>query len=298
MGADSRGWERHCVSSGSPRWGRCSRSACSPAAGSAGGSRSSWARRWEMSNSPHSSCLSPQRLAAPGGCRSCLVSSSCWTSSGCRMSTLPPCASRRNWTDSIKQCSVFPLPYHMVKKLTRHASLGAFQPWAPDRGSPPLSGCAAAHLRKGPHPSCSGALFPRFFCICMLNIQLITNRLTKCKHAKTTRPKQKSTLILSSTAGVCNHIQNTEPTLIPLSPPPLLFLCLARKSTSKTESKRTADSDSFSCSQRLLETWAEYFDFNKSKWAMWPCFIKGSSDWGKYALFAQPCRLFIYLFTE
>lgn len=121
-GADSHGWELHCVSSGSPRWGRCSRSACSPAAGSAGGSRSSWARRWETSNSPHSSCLSPQRHVAPGGCRSCSASSSCWTSSGCHMNTPPPCASRRNWTDSIKQCSVFPSPVHTVKKLSCHAS--------------------------------------------------------------------------------------------------------------------------------------------------------------------------------
>lgn len=55
------------------------------------------------------------------------------------------------------------------------------------------------------------------------------------------------------------------------------------------ECRRTADSNSFSCSQWLLQTWTVDFDFNKSKWATQLCFIKGSSDGGKYPSFAQPC---------
>lgn len=86
------------------------------------------------------------------------------------------------------------------------------------------------------------------------------------------RSKAKDTLILSSTTGICRHIQSTQPTLIPF------FLSLSSEPTSNTECRRTADSNSFSCSQWLLQTWTEYFDFNKSKWATQLCFIKGSSD--------------------
>lgn len=281
-GADSHGWELHCVSSGSPRWGRCSRSACSPAAGSAGGSRSSWARRWEMSNSPHSSCLSPRRHVAPGGCHSCSASSSCWTSSGCHMSTPPPCASRRNWTDSIKQCSAFPSPVHMVKKarppcrLRHRSTMGARQ-----RLIARVQGWNST-LKWLPTPGLQWSGHPLFAFACSTNDMSQTGK-QYANMPRSHKQNEKSTLVLRGTTGICNHIQSTQPTLIPF------FLSLSREPNSNTERRRTADSNSFSCSQWLLQTWTEYFDFNKSKWATQPCFIKGSSDWGKYPFFALLC---------
>lgn len=95
------------LNSGFPQWGRCSQSVCSPVAVSAGGSQSSWERMWGMSSSPHSSCLSPPCHVVPGGYHSCSISFSCLTSSGYHRSTPPPCAGKNNWTDSIKQCSIF-----------------------------------------------------------------------------------------------------------------------------------------------------------------------------------------------
>lgn len=68
-----------------------------------------------------------------------------------------------------------------------------------------------------------------------------------------------------------------------------LFPSLSRQPTGKTGCRRTADSNSFSSSQCLLQTFTEYFDFNKSKWATQPCFIKGTPDWGKYWFFTQLC---------
>lgn len=104
----SHGSMQHFLSSGFPHGERCSQSVYSPVAMSAGGSQNSWVRMWGMSSSPHSSCPSPPRHGAPGGYHSCSISFSCSTSYGCHMSTLPPCAGKRNWIDSIKQCSIFP----------------------------------------------------------------------------------------------------------------------------------------------------------------------------------------------
>lgn len=103
----SHGSVLHFLSSGCPRWEMCSQSVCSLVAVSAGGSQNSWARMWGMSSSPHSSCQSPPRHVEPGGYHSCSVSFSYSISSGCHMSTLPPCAGKKNWTDSIQQCSTF-----------------------------------------------------------------------------------------------------------------------------------------------------------------------------------------------
>lgn len=188
-GADSRGWELHCVSSGSPRWGRCSRSACSPAAGSAGGSRSSWAGRWETSNSPRSSCPSPRRLVAPAGCRSCSASSSCWTSSGCRMSTPPPCASRRNWTDSIKQCSALPSPAHTVKEAQPSCQPGC-SPTTAARGGTP-------HLGDFPHPARRGAASP---CSVAFACWTIDMSQTGWRYSNMPKPQRQS----STTLPVCS----------------------------------------------------------------------------------------------
>lgn len=289
--ADSRGWEPHCVSSDSPRWGRCFRSACSPAAGSAGGSRSSWAGRWVMSNSPRSSCPSPPRRGAPDGCRSCSTFSSCWTSSGCRMSTPPPCAGRRNWTDSIKQCPAFAYPAQhkqtikkkrKKKKLARHASQGAVWPWVSDKGSLPESRgvkwfITVTSLPPAPSPTswaCNGAVFPLFVFVCMLNNPHVTYRQTK-KNANMPKPqrqsKKKTHWCRAALPGRCSHIQSRWPALLSFLS---FFLPLPGKS-----SRRTADSHTFSCSWWLLQTFRERFDFNRSKWATQPCFIKGSSDW-------------------
>lgn len=110
----SHGSVQHFLSSGFPRWGRYSQSVCRPVAVSAGGSQSSWERMWGMSSSPHSSCLSPPCLVAPDGYHSCSISFFCLTSSGCHRSTPPPCAGTKNWTDSIKQCSIFPAKYRVL----------------------------------------------------------------------------------------------------------------------------------------------------------------------------------------
>lgn len=84
----------------------------------------------------------------------------------------------------------------------------------------------------------------------MLNNQHVTYRQTICKHAKTTEAKQKNTLVLSSTTGICNNIQSTQPTLIPF----FFLSVVSGKPTSNTECRRTADSNSFSCSQWVLRT--------------------------------------------
>lgn len=107
------------------------------------------------------------------------------------------------------------------------------------------------HIKVTPPPTPGLQCHPLFVCICMLNNQHVTYRQTICKHAKTTEAKQKNTLVLSNTTGICNHIQSTQPTLIPF-----FFLSLSSEPTSNTECRRTADSNSFSCSQWVLQTFS------------------------------------------
>lgn len=119
----------------------------------------------------------------------------------------------------------------------------------------------------------------------------------KPQKQSTKKKKRENTLVLSSTTtGICNHIQSTQPTLIPVF---FFFRSSSSEPTSNAECRRTADSNSFSRSRWLLQkTWAECFDFNKSKWATRPCFIKGSSDRGKYPFFSSALQFVCFFFPH
>lgn len=83
------------------------------------------------------------------------------------------------------------------------------------KGSLPLSRDGTAHLSDFPLPACNRAVIP---CLSAFACSTINLSQTGRQYANMPKPQKhskKNTLILSSTTGICNHIQSTQPTLIP-----------------------------------------------------------------------------------
>ena len=92
-----------------------------------------------------------------------------------------------------------------------------------------MSRGGTAHLSDS--PACNGAVIPCLFAFCMLpqsTCHKQADDMQTCqkpqKQSTHTHKKKENTLVLSSTTtGICNHIQSTQPTLIPFFflPPPV-----------------------------------------------------------------------------
>lgn len=117
-----------------------------------------------------------------------------------------------------------------------------------------MSRGGTAHLSDSPLPGLQWSCHPLFVCICMLHNRHVTNRQTICKHAKYHRSKAQKKEHTGTEQHHYRYMRSySKHTAHTNAISFLFFRSSSSEPTSNTECRRTADSNSFSCSLWLLQ---------------------------------------------